>query len=81
MPRYRPVWLEIAREQYTSLPADAREQIETRVEQLLENPRQQPRSAYDERTDQWTTTYGDGAGLIVYAVVHDRQRVIILRLV
>lgn len=81
MPRYGPVWLEIAREQYTSLPADAREQINTRVEQLLDNPRQQPRSAYDERTDQWTTTYGDGAGLIVYAVVHDRQRVIILRLV
>lgn len=81
MPRYGPVWLEIAREQYTSLPADAREQIDTRVEQLLENPQQQPRSAYDERTDQWTTTYGDGAGLIVYAVVHDRQRVIVLRLV
>jgi len=27
------------------------------------------------------TTYGGGAGLIVYAVVHERQRVIILRLV
>jgi hypothetical protein len=39
MSRYGPVWLEIAREQYTSLPADAREQIDTRVEQLLENPR------------------------------------------
>lgn len=75
------MWLEIAREQYTSLPANAREQIDTRVEQLLENPRQQPRSAYDERTDQWTTTYGDGAGLILYTVVHDRQRMIILRLV
>ena len=81
MPRYGPVWLEIAREQYTSLPADAREQIDIRVEQLLENPRQQPRSAYDECTDQWTTTYGAGAGLIVYAIVHDRRRVIILRLV
>ncbi|HET9256736.1 MAG TPA: hypothetical protein VFO16_16275 [Pseudonocardiaceae bacterium] len=38
MPRYGPVWLEIAREQYTSLAADARAQIDTRVEQLLENP-------------------------------------------
>ena len=81
MPRSGPVWLEIAREQYTSLLAEAREQIDTRVEQLLDSPRQQSRCAYDERTDQWTTTYGDGAGLIVYAVVHDRQRVIILRLV
>jgi hypothetical protein len=74
MPRCGPVWLEIARKQYTSLPADTREQIDTRVEQLLENPRQQPHSAYNERTDQWTTTYGDGVGLIIYAVVYDRRR-------
>ncbi len=59
----------------------AREQIDVRIEQLLENPRQQPRSAYDEATDQGTTTYGGGAGLIVYAVIHARQRLIILRLV
>jgi hypothetical protein len=50
------------------------------VQELLENPHQ-PRSAYDERTDQWTTIYGGGAGLIVYAVVRERQQVIILRLV
>jgi hypothetical protein len=58
-----------------------REQVDARIEQLLENPRQQPRSAYDETTDQWTTVYGGGVGLIVYAVVHPRQRLIILRLV
>lgn len=48
------MWLEIAREQHTSLlslPADTREQIDTRVEQLRDNPRRQPRCAYDERTD------------------------------
>jgi mRNA-degrading endonuclease RelE of RelBE toxin-antitoxin system len=81
MSRYGLVWLEIAREHYASLPAAVREQIDLRIEQLLENPRRQPRSAYDETTDQWTTTYGGGAGLIVYAVVHERQRLIILRLV
>ncbi|MGH3915251.1 MAG: hypothetical protein ACRDTC_17865 [Pseudonocardiaceae bacterium] len=80
MPRYGPVWLEIALEQYAGLPAQTQEQIDARVNELLENPRQPP-SAYDERTDQWTTTYGDGAGLIVYAVVHERSTVIILRLV
>jgi hypothetical protein len=62
MPRYGPVWLEIAREHYASLPADAREQVDARLEELLENPRQPPSSAYDERTDQWTTVYGEGAG-------------------
>lgn len=46
MPRYGPVWLEIAREHYASLPAEAREQVDVRVEQLLENPHQQPHSAY-----------------------------------
>lgn len=81
MPRYGLVWVEIAREQYAALPPELREQVDARIEQLLENPRQQPASAYDKATDQWTTTYGVGEGLIVYAVVHDRQRLIILRLV
>ena len=80
MARYRLVWLEIAREYLASLPVEVREQVSARIEQLLENPRQ-PRDGYDELTDQWTTTYGGGAGLIVYAVVHERERVIILRLV
>ena len=61
-----------SREHYASLPAAVREQIDLRIEQLLENLRRQPRSAYDEATDQWTTTYGSGAGLIVYVVVHER---------
>ncbi|MGB6165273.1 MAG: hypothetical protein WCF33_24830 [Pseudonocardiaceae bacterium] len=81
MPRYGLVWLEIAREHYASLSAAAREQIDARTEQLRENSRQQSRSAYDEATDQWTITYGGGAGLIVYAVVREHQRLIILRLV
>ena len=80
MARYGLIWLEIAYADYESLPEDIRAQISARIEQLLENPRQS-RDSYDERTDQWTTTYGDAAGLIVYAVVHERQRVIILRLV
>ena len=79
MARYGLVWLEIAREYLASLPVEVREQVSARIEQLLENPRQ-PHDGYDELTDQWTTTYG-GAGLIVYAIVHQRERVIILRLV
>ena len=81
MARYGAVWLEIAAEQYTDLPEAVRALVDLRLEQLLENPHQQPASAYDERTDQWTTVYGDGAGLIVYAVVRERQRLIVLRLI
>ncbi|MGH3874434.1 MAG: type II toxin-antitoxin system RelE family toxin [Pseudonocardiaceae bacterium] len=81
MPRYGQVWLEIADEQYASLPAEAREQVDKRVEELLENPRLPHAAAYDAPTDQWTTIYGGGIGLIVYAVVHERRQAIILRLV
>jgi len=47
---------------------------------LLENPSQLD-AGYDELTDQWTTTFGDGAGLILYAVVPKHDRIIVLRLV
>jgi len=80
MARYGAMWLEIAAEQYVHLPVSSREQVDARLEQLLEDPRH-PHASYDRRTDQWTTTYGDGAGLLVYAVVHEHQRVVILRLV
>jgi hypothetical protein len=49
------------------------------VEQLVERP-ELPPSAYDPASDQWITTYGGGAGLIVCAIVRDRQAVVILRL-
>jgi hypothetical protein len=55
--------------------------VDLRLEQLLENPHEQPASAYDERTDQWATVYGDGAGLIVDAIVHEPQRLIVPRLI
>jgi hypothetical protein len=42
--------------------------VDVRLEQLLENPNQQPVAAYDERTDQWATVYGGGVVLIVYVV-------------
>jgi hypothetical protein len=79
--RYTAVWLELARDYYDSLPAGVRAQIAHRLEQLLEHQGRSPDAYYDSPTDQWTTTYGDGAGLIVFAVVPERQRLIILRLV
>lgn len=79
MGRYRQVWLEIATEQFAALPEASRQQVRVRVEQLLEHP-DLPPSAYDAPTDQWITTYGDGAGLIVCAIVREHQAVVILRL-
>lgn len=80
MPGFTARWLEIAIDQYLALPEPARQQVDDRLVQLLEQP-QGPPEAYDQRSDQWTTTYGDGAGLILYAVVPAHMRVLILRLV
>ncbi len=80
MPRYTARWLQIPLEQYDALPDQAQRQVDLRVAELLEEP-EGPSQAYDPPTDQWTTTYGGGAGLIVYAVVHKHRRVLILRLI
>lgn len=80
MARYGAVWLEIARRQYDSLPTEIQQQIDDRLEELLENPHL-PKDAYDARTDQWIAGYGDGLGLILFTVVNEHQRVIVLRIV
>jgi hypothetical protein len=77
--RYTAVWLEIARQQYESFSVAAQKQIDAKIDLLLENPEEY--GDYDKASDQWTTTFGEGAGLIVYAVVRQNVKVIILRLV
>ncbi len=72
--------MQIALEQYRALSVTERRSVDVRIEQLLERP-EGPRAAYDAQSDQWTTTFGDGAGLLLYAVVAQHQQVIILRLV
>lgn len=72
-------WLEIADEYYADLPADTQTLVDARVAELLDNP-YGPDDAYDPASDQWITSYGDGVGLIVYAIVPEQRRVLILRL-
>lgn len=80
MPLFTARWLELAREQYAALPENHQRAIDTRVVELLDRP-EGPASAYQRRRDQWTTTYGDGQGLILYAISYEPPRVLILRLV
>ena len=81
VPRHRVAWLELPAAHYDSLPAGARAQIDARLEQLRDNPRELGRGGYDEPGDSWTTTFGDGGGLISYAVVDEGTTLIVLRLV
>jgi hypothetical protein len=76
--RFSARWLEVAREQYDALPSEIQQQVDERIGQLRDQP-EGDRQSYDQPSDQWTTTYGSGAGLILYAVAG--QRVLILRLV
>ncbi len=80
MPRYRPVWLEIAEQQYHNLPDDARNFVDRRLAQLFENPAADPDALYNEPSDQWSITFGDH-GFLFFAVVQDPATVIVLRLV
>lgn len=67
-------------EYYAAPPVETRRQVDERVAELLEDP-YGPEDAYDPITDQWITTYGNGLGLIVYAIAAEQRRVLILRLV
>lgn len=79
MPRFRAVWPDVAREQLQALSEEARQTVLARIDELLER-RDLPASAYDRVADQWVTTYGDGAGLLLLAIVPDHEAVIVLRL-
>lgn len=80
MPRYGPVWLEIAEQQYRDLPVDVRDLVDQRLAQLLEEPTADPDAGYNEPSDQWSIPIGDH-GFLFFAVVRDPAKVVVLRLV
>lgn len=81
MPRYRPVWLEIAAQQYRDLPEDLRDLVDRRLSRLLENPTADPDATYNERSDQWSIPMAE-QGFMFYAIVRDpTATVIVLRVV
>ena len=81
MARYRAVWLELAKATRNSLPAPERGALDARVEQLLDNPYATNQSGYDPASDSCATAYGDGLGLLTYALVTERETLIVLRVV
>lgn len=80
MSRYRPVWLEIAEQQYRNLPDDVRVLVDRRLAQLVEDPTADPGAVYNEASDQWSITLGEH-GFLFFAVVQDPYTVIVLRLI
>jgi hypothetical protein len=80
MPRYRLVWLEVARQQYRYLPEDLRKLVDRRLAGLLENPTADPDAVYHKRSDQWSVPLAE-QGFLFYAVVRDPVTVIVPRLI
>ena len=78
MADFTVTWATIAFEQYWSLTDAVRDQVSQRVHELRRDPTGHLEN-YNPATDLWTVDYGAGAGLLVYAAVPQRQRVIILR--
>lgn len=79
MPAYSVRWVEIARDQLAAQPIALRAATLRRIDQLAERPHEQ--AGYDGTTDLWTTTYGGGAGILVYAVVEAHHTILIMRLI
>jgi hypothetical protein len=77
---YTITWADIPLEQYWALPEQARQHVNARILELRRDPTANSEN-YNPDTDHWTVDYGGGAGLLVYAAVPDRQRIIILRLI
>lgn len=77
MPRYRLLWLEIAEQQYLSLPDPVRDSVDRRLARMVEEPTAD--ALYDSASDQWSVIVDDG--LLLFAVVADPAALVVLRLV
>jgi hypothetical protein len=72
MPRYRVVWPDVPREHRASYPARVQQQLDQRIEELLEDPRARARFYPGPRRDFWITTFGPNhEGTIEYSVRED----------
>lgn len=78
MQEYSVSWLEVAREAYNSLPPSRRSAVDQQIDLLARQPTLGARQ--DRTSSWWTTTYGDGDGLLLYGISKCHRRVVILRL-
>jgi mRNA-degrading endonuclease RelE of RelBE toxin-antitoxin system len=80
MPRYTLKLVVEADRQYANLPEDTRRLVDRCIQELLQNPTDDPDQQYDSQFDQWSLPIGDDKGWIIYGVVDNARLVILLRL-
>lgn len=79
MARYELVWSDVPWDQYRSLSPDVQAQVDETLDLVLDDPEKD--AVYDKDADQWSTTFGDGRGYILYAISHERVKVMLLRII
>lgn len=78
-PAYWTRWLEIPDAYYNDCTPEVQQQIRERMTALKIDP-YPPDADYDASRDSFTTTFGDGVGIITYSVVEQHKCILILRL-
>ncbi len=69
MPRYRVVWPDDPWEHRASYPVNVQQQLDQRIEELMEDPRARARFHPGHRLDHWITSFGPNhEGTIMYSV-------------
>ncbi len=69
MSRYRVVWADVPWEDRVSYPARVQQQLDQRIEELLDDPRTRARFHPGLNRDYWITTFGPNhEGMIRYSV-------------
>lgn len=69
MPRYRVVWPDRIWEHRASYPTNVRQQLDQRIEELLEDPRARATFFQGPTRDHWITSFGPNReGSIWYSV-------------
>lgn len=79
MARYELVWSDVPRDQYRALSPEVKAQVDEALDRVLDDP--EKFGSYDKSADQWSATFGGGMGFILYAISHERVKVMLLRIV
>jgi hypothetical protein len=79
MARYALVWSDVPRDQYDSLPPEVQAQVDATLDRLQDDPEKY--GTFDKAADQWSATFGDGSGFVLYVISRAEVKVVLLRII
>lgn len=79
MSDYPIVWVDYAEQQYLSLDDLACSQLDTHLADLARDPT--AHASYDPVSDHWSSSFGEGHGILVTLISSRHHRIVILRII